>query len=97
MSEQQHHLTRVTDNIGATVVEFCQRRLGSGFCAAELRGYVTQRHPLIAPESPGRILRELKKRGVVDYELVSRAQSLYRMVSVRDQRFHVGNSGQGKR
>jgi hypothetical protein len=84
MSEQHQHLARVADNIGATVVRFCAARIGATFSASALRYFVTHVHPHIAPESPGRILRELKKRGIVDYVLVSRAQSLYRVVSVRE-------------
>lgn len=86
VSEQQHHLTRVTNNIGATVIKFCRRHKGRQFTGDCLRAYVSLRHLYIAPESPGRILRELKKRGVVDYELVSRAKSLYRVVAVKGEK-----------
>ena len=82
MTQQQMHLERVADNIGALVVEFCRERVGVMFYAVELRAYVTRVCPSIAPESPGRVLRELKARGVVRYELVSRAQSLYRVVGM---------------
>ena len=82
MTQQQLHLERVADNIGALVVEFCRARIGVMFNAAELRAHVTRAVPTIAPESPGRILRDLKARGVVDYELVSRSRSLYRVVGV---------------
>jgi hypothetical protein len=80
---QHKHLARVADNIGETVVEFMRRHVRKAFRADALRSYVTARHPGIAPESPGRIMRDLRKRGLVEYELVSRAQSMYHVVSVR--------------
>lgn len=97
MTTQQHHLSHVADRIAATVLEFCRRHKGRQFTGDELRSYVSLRH-IFAPESPGRILRELKKRGDVDYELVSRAASLYRVISVRgDQRFHMAPDGGSER
>lgn len=80
--DSQADRDRVTANIGALVVEFCRAHVGDLFNAAELRAHVTRAVPAIAPESPGRILRELKARGVVHYELVSRSRSLYRVVRV---------------
>lgn len=77
------NLQRVTDNIGDVVYEFCRRHVGWHFHATELRGFVQTRCTGIAPESPGRILRELRKQGRVQYELVSRRGSLYRVVAVR--------------
>jgi hypothetical protein len=77
------NLARVRDNIAATVIEFCRDKVGCTFNATYLRNQVTRRHPNIAPDSPGRILRDLRRRGLVDYVLVSRAQSLYRVVGVR--------------
>lgn len=86
MNTHGENLTRVYASIGTAVVSFCRERIGHEFYASELRSYVTARFPGIAPESPGRILRELKLRGVIDYDLVSRAQSLYRVVMVRVSR-----------
>lgn len=84
VSDNSEHLARVASSIGETVIAFV-RGIGAGgrFYASALRDYVTDRHPCIAPESPGRILRELKRRGDVHYELVSRAESLYEVVRVR--------------
>lgn len=79
---QHAHLNRVLDSIGRVIVEFCERRVGMQFRACELREFVNARIPGVAPGSPDRILRELHKRGVVDYVLVSRAGSLYRVMKV---------------
>lgn len=80
---QSANLQRVTDNIGDIVYEFCRRHVGWHFYASKLRGFVQMRSPNIAPESPGRILRQLRIAGRVDYIVVSRAASLYRVVAVR--------------
>lgn len=77
------NLARVRDNIAEYVYTFCRLRIGRVFTAAQLRDHVTHFCPGIAPDSPGRILRDLRKSGRVQYELVSRAQSLYRVVGVR--------------
>lgn len=48
---------------------------------ADLTSYVSERST-IAPDSAGRILRDLCKRKVVGYLVVNRAQSLYRLTGV---------------
>lgn len=49
----------------------------------ELRRYVGRElEEAIAPDSPGRILRQLRQQGVLNYAVVSRRQSLYRVVPV---------------
>lgn len=83
MSEQQANLTRVYDNIADVIMDFCRTHVGQTFTSARLRAFVTSRMP-VAPASPDRILRELRKRGEVSYVVVSRAQSLYRVLSVRE-------------
>jgi hypothetical protein len=82
---QAANLQRVTDNIGDIVWRFCHRRwyFGCSFVMADLVAHVTAMMPLIAPDSPSRILRELRKQGRVDYIVVNRAASLYRVVAVR--------------
>jgi hypothetical protein len=85
---QSANLQRVTDNIGDIVLRFCVARLkwNPDFTADELRRYVAGgvRHgTVLAPDSPSRILRELRRQGRVDYVVVNRAASLYRVVAVR--------------
>ena len=43
----------------------------------ELRQYVELHAPDIAPDSPGRILRELRLDGLLNYEVINRRDSLY--------------------
>lgn len=83
--EQEAQLTRVTGQLAAAILRFCRHRLATGqpeFHAAELREYVEGVHQG-APGSPDRILRALRRTGAVDYRVIDRAASLYRIVSVR--------------
>ena|SRR5215207_3739731 len=80
-TEQQQQLARVTRGIGATVLDFCRSiGVGGAFHAQELRDYVGEHG--VAPASPDRILRDLRKRGLVGYVVVSRTKSLYRVTSL---------------
>lgn len=84
--EQAANLDRVNQNIGGIVAAFCRERLRTGaaeFHMADLTKYVNARST-IAPDSAGRILRDLRRRRVLSYEVVSRAQSLYRIKGVNE-------------
>ena len=83
--EQQVQLTRVTGAIGKEILTYLRRRFASGFTqfhADDLRGAVAC-HTVTAPDSAGRILRQLRRSGVVSYEVVDRRRSLYRLLAVR--------------
>lgn len=82
---QSANLTRVSANISDIVWRFCLRRwrLHAPFNMTDLVAHVTAMMPFIAPDSPSRILRELRRQGRVDYVVVNRAASLYRVVAVR--------------
>jgi hypothetical protein len=69
---------RVYDRIAPLILEFqrcCGERL---FHAEELRTFVRDRVPEIAPASPDRILRQLRLEKRLGYEVVNRSASLYR-------------------
>lgn len=79
------NLRRVKLAISATIRAFLMERgEGNQFSMLELTEYVRARHPS-APDSAGRILRDMNQRGEVRYELVSRSKSLYRVLSVQPQ------------
>lgn len=82
-AEQRRQIERVSHNIADTVLEFCRKRLASDplFTVNQLHEYVSERHQG-APGSPDRILRDLKRRERVSYEVVSRSVSLYRVTGV---------------
>lgn len=79
--EQAEQLSRVRSKIGKVVLEFCQRRVGKSFHSQDLAEFVEERAGS-APASPDRVLRDLRRRGLVDYRVVSRAKSLYEILSV---------------
>lgn len=80
---QVKHLKRVSENLEATVLDFCKKRLQRGvpsFFAASLNVYVAREHDTdVAPDSPGRILRKLRRDGLVNYT-VDRARSRYTLI-----------------
>ena len=81
---KDENLTRVSGRIAGLVFEFVTKRLEpvTHFRAEELRQYVemflANRH--IAPGSVDRVLRDLRKRGVLNYRVVSRRDSLYEVI-----------------
>lgn len=76
--DQVVNLKRVRGRIGGIVYAFCCARIGQQFHLRELEEYVSERRDG-APDSPSRILRDLRQSGLIDYEVVSRSQSLYRV------------------
>jgi hypothetical protein len=87
-TEQQANLDRVSHNIAGIVADFCRGRFREGraeFRMEDLTGFVRARST-IAPDSAGRILRDLRRRNVVGYEVVSRSQSLYKLTRVSEAR-----------
>jgi len=81
-ADQQHeNLDRVTSKLSGPILAFC--RLHRDFHMEDLRLYLRGQSVDFAPDSPSRILRELRLRGAVDYVITNRRQSAYRVVSVR--------------
>jgi hypothetical protein len=72
---QQEELARVRERIAGAVLRFCAGR--DQFHLQQLEDFVAAEVPHITPGSPGRILRDLRRRGKVAYRVVSRPQSLY--------------------
>ena len=81
MNNRDHpEQVRVTSRIGRTIVSFCDG--ADTFHADTLRRYVTNRCGMVAPESTGRCLRSLRQKGVLNYEVVSHSDSLYKMIPI---------------
>jgi hypothetical protein len=74
---------RVYDKIAPTIMEFHQLHAGETFHAEQLRTFVRERVPGIAPDSPGRILRALRLEGRLDYAVLDRANSLYQFRALK--------------
>jgi hypothetical protein len=86
-AEQQANLARVSNNIADIVTNFCRERLAGAreeFHMVDLTTYVNDRST-IAPDSAGRILRDLRRHRIIDYTVVNRAQSLYKITGVSSE------------
>ena len=68
-------------SIAQVIIKFVNEHIGQEFTGRTLRTYVLVNiSSVIAPGSPDRIMRELKKKKLINYELVSRHESLYKAV-----------------
>lgn len=81
--EQGENLQRVKDRLAAHVKAFCEEIGVHGrFYAEDLRKSVLAKFK-VAPDSPGRVLRDLRQSGELDYVIESRRQSLYKILSIK--------------
>lgn len=77
MSTQTEHLERVRLRIQSLILQYQDIvGFGSTWHADNLRDFVIA-GAQVAPGSPDRILRDLRKRRVLNYRLLDRRQSLY--------------------
>ena len=72
------NLERVTGALEPHILAFFAQTTGT-FHMEDLRQFIARRKVSCAPGSPERILRDLRKRGELNYVLESRRQSLYRV------------------
>ena len=82
MDSHGANLERVRTKLAHAILLFAATRRLQGkleFRGEELREYVNKVSPG-APGSPDRVLRDLRQRGFVRYELLSRRDSLYRLM-----------------
>jgi hypothetical protein len=76
---QEQEISRVRERISALVLAFCRDALasyGGLFRMAELLAFV-RKEVEVAPDSPGRILRDLRRKTQLDYKVLSRRESSY--------------------
>jgi len=78
---QRDNLDRVTSKLSGPILAFCRQR--REFHMQDLRDYLTEHCCNFAPDSPSRILRQLRLQGAVKYEITNRRQSAYRVTAVR--------------
>lgn len=84
--EHAQNLRRVSGNISPLILRYLRTlQAGAEFSMEQLTRFVRQQTS-IAPDSAGRILRDLRQRGLCDYEVTNRAASQYRLLSVEDER-----------
>lgn len=77
---QEAQLDRVCSRIAAAIVGFAVA--GRQFRADELRQHVKAECGELAPGSADRVLRDLRKRGLVNYRCINRKDSLYEVVAL---------------
>lgn len=82
--EQEQELARVSSGIAKHILAFCRwKGVGATFRTSELNDFVclrTENH--VAPGSSDRVLRDLRLKRVLDYEVLSRRASLYKITKV---------------
>lgn len=80
---QAAQLARVRSNIAPLILAwFADQKPGDEFHINELTRYVWRFAPEIAADSPRRVMAALKADGKLNYELVNRSQSLYRVAAM---------------
>lgn len=86
MNEQATNQRRVTAAIEKHVLDYLRaRNVGERFHMSYLTAYVTTvTGGYVAPDSPGRILRQLRKSGRVSVAMVDRAKSTYELTKAVD-------------
>lgn len=76
--EQEQNLSRVRSRIAPAVLDFARRCGSEPFGIEQLQAFVRSRVN-VAPASPDRILRDLRARGLIEYEVINRRAALYRI------------------
>lgn len=74
---QREELNRVYTVIASAILRFHDEWPRDEFHVEDLRRYVLSEVAGIAPDSPGRILRELRLKGRLNYRVKNRRASLY--------------------
>lgn len=75
---QQMELFRVSERIGELVLEFFRAiNIDETFHAEDLENFVSK-YVKSTPGSATRVMRDLRKKGVLNYSLVKRSESLYK-------------------
>lgn len=86
MDEQQENLDRVSTRIAPAIIAFQGETGSTPFHADEMRLFVQNIvGEFLAPGSADRILRQLRQQGRLNYQVLSRSQSLYQFVPVEEE------------
>ena len=82
MSEQDDNLERVSERIASAIWSFFAEHVQAGqleFHAEDMRQWVRRVVGMVAPGSPDRVMRDLRKKRLLNYTVIDRANSLYRI------------------
>lgn len=81
-SRQEIELKRVKSKTSDWIKQFFDaHQLGEQFHAEDLHNFVKAKAN-VAPASADRIMRDMKRSGEINYEVVNRSQSLYRKLAL---------------
>lgn len=84
---QRRELKRVRKTIAPIIVKWCKEREGESFELDVLQLHVwAMTRGTSNPSSVDRILRDLRKRGVIDYVCINRRESRYRIRAVHPEK-----------
>ena len=81
-SQQTENLQRVSRRIGAAILSFYEANPVAAFHADDLRDSVRKQCGKVAPASSDRVLRALRKKRMINYEVTNRRQSLYQFLPI---------------
>ena len=82
-AEQPAQLARVKASIAPRVLAFfAAKQVGDEFHVNDLTRFVWEVFPSVAADSPRRVMAALKAEKLLNYELVSRTDSLYRVAEM---------------
>ena len=85
MPDSNSELERVKTNIGSAIRSFCKTRVQTNplFFMSDLVRYVSGFPGVsVAPNSPARILQIMRRKGLLNYVVVNRSKSMYKVMSV---------------
>jgi hypothetical protein len=85
VSAQAENLERLSTKIAPAILDFYRAKYDAAvpvrFHMEELQRYIRERFPT-APDSPSRVMRDLRQRKLLDYKVISRRASLYEIIAV---------------
>jgi len=80
MGRHKTHLNRTTNAIGPAIMEFYEKNPNVKFYACELLAIVLDKCGPRSPETPNRVLRSLRQRGFLNYEVLDYQKSLFQFL-----------------
>jgi len=81
--EQTRQLRRVRSKIARAIMRYFQNAApGKTFHLADLVWWIEWLEIPVSPDSPSRVMRDLRQRRIINYRVVNRAQSLYRVEEI---------------
>jgi hypothetical protein len=91
MTTQAEELARVFDKVAGSIMRFRKNNPSDIFHVEDLRQFVLTEHATIAPDSPGRILRDMRQHGMINYVVLNRRNSLYQFQPLPQEVKHVND------